>query len=262
MNTKLTVLTSRRAAARARRRSTSARRAVARGAVQGAGRSEPRRDREPAGRCRGGLRLRLHRHAWPRSADRLAPSEGAAGGRPGRGRAQARDVGLLPARARGGRASSRSRSAARRNERSRERVCRARTSSASGTRAGRRWRRRCTSERAARRARRARGRSARCIPRWSRLMAGGWRSRSGDAAKPQGSSRTTSSGRSVVVTMGCGDACPVLPGKRYVDWKLPDPKGRPARGGPSGARRDPTPRRGSLPTSRFTRARPHPLGGE
>jgi arsenate reductase len=27
----------------------------------------------------------------------------------------------------------------------------------------------------------------------------------------------------VVVTMGCGDACPVLPGKRYLDWSLPDP---------------------------------------
>jgi arsenate reductase len=31
----------------------------------------------------------------------------------------------------------------------------------------------------------------------------------------------------VVVTMGCGDACPVLPGKRYLDWNLPDPAGRP-----------------------------------
>ena len=31
----------------------------------------------------------------------------------------------------------------------------------------------------------------------------------------------------VVVTMGCGDACPVYPGKRYVDWELPDPAGRP-----------------------------------
>ena len=30
----------------------------------------------------------------------------------------------------------------------------------------------------------------------------------------------------VVVTMGCGDACPVLPGKRYLDWELTDPAGR------------------------------------
>jgi arsenate reductase (thioredoxin) len=30
----------------------------------------------------------------------------------------------------------------------------------------------------------------------------------------------------VVVTMGCGDACPVVPGKRYIDWDLPDPAGR------------------------------------
>jgi len=29
----------------------------------------------------------------------------------------------------------------------------------------------------------------------------------------------------VVVTMGCGDRCPVLPGKRYVEWNLPDPAG-------------------------------------
>jgi arsenate reductase len=31
----------------------------------------------------------------------------------------------------------------------------------------------------------------------------------------------------VVVTMGCGDACPVFPGKRYEDWDLEDPAGRP-----------------------------------
>ena len=31
----------------------------------------------------------------------------------------------------------------------------------------------------------------------------------------------------LVVTMGCGDTCPYIPGKRYVDWELPDPKGRP-----------------------------------
>lgn len=29
----------------------------------------------------------------------------------------------------------------------------------------------------------------------------------------------------VCVTMGCGDACPVFPGKRYLDWELPDPAG-------------------------------------
>ena len=30
----------------------------------------------------------------------------------------------------------------------------------------------------------------------------------------------------VVITMGCGDACPVYPGKRYLDWELTDPAGR------------------------------------
>jgi arsenate reductase (thioredoxin) len=31
----------------------------------------------------------------------------------------------------------------------------------------------------------------------------------------------------VVITMGCGDACPFYPGKRYEDWELPDPDGKP-----------------------------------
>ena len=31
----------------------------------------------------------------------------------------------------------------------------------------------------------------------------------------------------IVITMGCGDACPVIPGKRYVDWDLTDPSGLP-----------------------------------
>jgi arsenate reductase len=31
----------------------------------------------------------------------------------------------------------------------------------------------------------------------------------------------------VIVTMGCGDTCPVYPGKRYLDWELEDPAGRP-----------------------------------
>ncbi|NUR59865.1 MAG: arsenate reductase ArsC [Catenulispora sp.] len=30
----------------------------------------------------------------------------------------------------------------------------------------------------------------------------------------------------VIITMGCGDACPVFPGKRYLDWQLPDPAGQ------------------------------------
>ncbi len=34
----------------------------------------------------------------------------------------------------------------------------------------------------------------------------------------------------VVVTMGCGDACPYIPGKRYVDWELTDPKDLPVDG--------------------------------
>jgi arsenate reductase (thioredoxin) len=31
----------------------------------------------------------------------------------------------------------------------------------------------------------------------------------------------------VVITMGCGDACPIFPGKRYLDWELTDPAGQP-----------------------------------
>lgn len=40
---------------------------------------------------------------------------------------------------------------------------------------------------------------------------------------------TTEAGQAadVIVTMGCGDTCPVYPGKRYLDWQLPDPAGQP-----------------------------------
>jgi arsenate reductase (thioredoxin) len=40
---------------------------------------------------------------------------------------------------------------------------------------------------------------------------------------------TDESGRAadVVVTLGCGDTCPVYPGKRYLDWDVPDPAGQP-----------------------------------
>ncbi len=44
---------------------------------------------------------------------------------------------------------------------------------------------------------------------------------------PQLLTRELAERADVVVTMGCGDACPYIPGKRYIDWQLPDPKGRP-----------------------------------
>ena len=36
----------------------------------------------------------------------------------------------------------------------------------------------------------------------------------------------TAASSDVIITMGCGDACPVFPGKRYEDWKLDDPAGQ------------------------------------
>jgi arsenate reductase (thioredoxin) len=45
--------------------------------------------------------------------------------------------------------------------------------------------------------------------------------------RPQFLTRELTEQADVVVTMGCGDACPYIPGKRYIDWSLPDPSGRP-----------------------------------
>lgn len=45
--------------------------------------------------------------------------------------------------------------------------------------------------------------------------------------RPRKLTRNLAEWADVVVTMGCGDECPYIPGKRYVDWDLPDPKGRP-----------------------------------
>jgi arsenate reductase (thioredoxin) len=45
--------------------------------------------------------------------------------------------------------------------------------------------------------------------------------------RPQLLTRELAEQADLLVTMGCGDACPYIPGKRYVDWELPDPKGRP-----------------------------------
>ena len=45
--------------------------------------------------------------------------------------------------------------------------------------------------------------------------------------RPQLLTRELAGRADVVVTMGCGDECPFIPGKRYLDWELEDPKGRP-----------------------------------
>ena len=44
--------------------------------------------------------------------------------------------------------------------------------------------------------------------------------------RPKGLSQEAVRESDVVITMGCGDACPVFPGSRYLDWDLPDPAGR------------------------------------
>src|SRR5580658_6974051 len=45
--------------------------------------------------------------------------------------------------------------------------------------------------------------------------------------RPQLLTRELAEQADVVITMGCGDQCPYIPGKRYIDWDLPDPKDRP-----------------------------------
>ena len=46
-------------------------------------------------------------------------------------------------------------------------------------------------------------------------------------AAPQQLTPELAAGGNVLVTMGCGDACPYVPGMRIEDWPLPDPKGQP-----------------------------------
>src|SRR5438874_8218647 len=45
--------------------------------------------------------------------------------------------------------------------------------------------------------------------------------------RPRPLTRELAEWADVVVTMGCGDECPYIPGRRYLDWDLPDPQGRP-----------------------------------
>lgn len=48
-----------------------------------------------------------------------------------------------------------------------------------------------------------------------------------DAAYPKPLSDDVVRAADVIVTMGCGDACPIFPGKRYEDWEVADPAGQP-----------------------------------
>ena len=57
----------------------------------------------------------------------------------------------------------------------------------------------------------------------------------------------------VVVTMGCGDACPLLPGKHYEDWELDDPARQTPGGDPAHPRPDPRPRHRPAPATRDSR---------
>ena len=45
--------------------------------------------------------------------------------------------------------------------------------------------------------------------------------------QPRALTREQAGWADLVVTMGCGDECPCIPGRRYVDWDLPDPAGQP-----------------------------------
>ena len=47
------------------------------------------------------------------------------------------------------------------------------------------------------------------------------------AQRPKRLTDAMAQGADVIVTMGCGDTCPLYPGKRYVDWDLPDPANKP-----------------------------------
>lgn len=46
-------------------------------------------------------------------------------------------------------------------------------------------------------------------------------------ARPKKLDATLAEGATMLITMGCGDECPIVPGTRREDWPLPDPKGQP-----------------------------------
>ena len=66
--------------------------------------------------------------------------------------------------------------------------------------------------------------------------------------KPRALTRLLAEQADAVVTMGCGHECPHIPGKRYLDWELKDPKGRPLEGRQFGGAIATRPLRGSPAT--------------
>jgi arsenate reductase len=46
------------------------------------------------------------------------------------------------------------------------------------------------------------------------------------AQRPRALTDEDAQGADIIITMGCGDSCPVYPGRRYLDWPLPDPAGK------------------------------------
>src|ERR687887_306852 len=183
----------------------------ARGPVQGARRPDPRRDRQPARGRRGGLRVRPELGIRALATDDLAPPEDPPGSRAG-GVEPPRHLGLLSARARGGRLTEGS---ARRMTNVLF-VC--------VQNAGRSQMAQAFYERRGGSARSAGSAPADEVhPVVVEAMA-----EVGidlDGRVPRRLERADVEWADLVVTMGCGDACPVLPGKRYVDWDLPDPAG-------------------------------------
>ena len=85
--------------------------------------------------------------------------------------------------------------------------------------------------------------AAASTPRWSRSCASS--ASTSPTSAPKLLTTELAQAADVVVTMGCGDACPFIPGKRYLDWDLPGPQGPAARRRPRHARRDRRARRGA-----------------
>src|SRR5215831_5951834 len=187
--------------------------------VQGAWRPDAGRDRQPADEGGGGLRLRPHRRVRALPADDLAPSANPSGRWARRGRA-ARDVGVLRARAGCDRAPSR---------RVRRRVSEATQVLFVCVRnAGRSQMaaalvtlhsRGCVAVRSA-----GSDPGEEIDPVVLQVMAEVGVDLS--AAFPKALTAQAVADSDVVVTMGCGDACPVYPGKRYEDWTVEDPAGK------------------------------------